>query len=256
MTPTDRFSQDNTPGENISDTERLGSLVGGGLLALYGLSRRSVPAIALALFGGYLLYRGVTRRCPVYSRLGINTADIDYDAYYDHMADHPGEHEAAAARARRTNVEHGIVVEKSIVIEKPRQELFEFWRQLENLPRFMQHLESVHVLDDGKSHWIAAAPLGGHVEWEAEVTGERAGEMLAWRSTPNSDVHNTGSVHFADTPGGGTEIKVKFQYAPPGSTIGALFAKIFGEEPSQQVEDDLQRLKQLMETGTIPIDAD
>jgi uncharacterized membrane protein len=233
---------------NISETERLASLIGGGALALYGLSRRSLPGLALALLGGGLIYRGATRHCPVYDKLGINTADIDYDAYYENR-ELVDRHESAVARAERTTVEHGIVVEKSIVVNKPREEIYAFWRQLENLPRFMKHLESVHVLDDGRSHWIATAPLGGHVEWEAEITNEKPNELLAWRSTPNSDVHNTGSVHFADAPGGGTEIKVKFQYAPPGSTVGALFAKIFGEEPSQQVQDDLNRFKELIELG-------
>lgn len=236
-------------GANISEPERLASLVGGGALALFGLSRRSLGGLGLAALGGGLLYRGITRHCHMYEKLGISTAEEDYDAHYD---SDDKDSEAAARRAKHTHVEHGIVVEKSITINRPRAEVYAFWRKLENLPKFMSHLESVDVIDDKHSKWTARAPLGAHVAWDAEITNEREGEMIAWRSLPDSDVHNTGSVRFHDAvDGSGTEVKVVFQYDPPGSAIGAVFARLFGEEPSQQVEEDLQRFKQIMEGDAV-----
>ena len=236
-------------GGNISEPERLASLVGGGALALFGLSRRSLGGLGLAALGGGLLYRGITRHCPMYEKLGMNTAEVDYDAYYD---SDDKDSEAAAERAKHTEVEHGIVVEKSVTVNRPRAEVYKFWRNLENLPQFMSHLESVKETDSKHSKWTASAPLGTHVEWEAEITNERENEVIAWRSLPDSTVHNTGSVRFHHAADGiGTEVKVVLQYNPPGSAVGAAFARLFGEEPSQQVEEDLQRFKEVLEGNAV-----
>jgi uncharacterized membrane protein len=132
------------------------------------------------------------------------------------------------------------------------EEIYSFWRNFENLPQFMYHLESVQVLGSGRSHWVAKAPGGATVEWDAETIEDRPNERIAWRSLPDADVTNSGSVEFRRAPGDrGTEIHVEIQYEPPAGKLGTLVAKLFGEEPSQQVGDDLRRLKQVLETGEI-----
>jgi Predicted integral membrane protein len=146
----------------------------------------------------------------------------------------------------------GIVRVKSITINRKPEEVYHFWRNFENLPRFMSHLESVHVIDERRSHWVAKAPAGMKVEWDAEITEDRPNELIAWRSLEGTDVENSGSVRFASAPGGrGTEVKVSILYNPPGGAIGAGIAKLFGEEPEQQIKGDLRRFKQVMETGEV-----
>jgi uncharacterized membrane protein len=140
-------------------------------------------------------------------------------------------------------------VQKSVVINKSPAELYRFWRNFENLPRFMNHVKSVTVLDDKRSHWVVAAPIGDRVEWDAEIIKETENETIVWKSLEGADVDNTGSVSFADATDGGTEVKVAIAYHPPGGALGAAFAKFFGENPEQQLEDDLNRFKNLMETG-------
>jgi uncharacterized membrane protein len=146
----------------------------------------------------------------------------------------------------------GIHVTQALTINRPRQEVYGFWRNFENLPRFMAHLESVEILDTKRSRWKAKAPAGTSVEWEAEMVEDRPNELIAWRSLPEATVPNSGSVRFKDAPGDrGTEILVELRYEPPGGKLGALIAKLFGEEPEQQVKGDLRRFKQVMETGEI-----
>jgi uncharacterized membrane protein len=146
----------------------------------------------------------------------------------------------------------GIDVRESITINRPAEELYRFWRNFENLPRIMTHLESVQVTGDRRSHWKAKAPAGSTVEWDAEITEDRPNQLIAWRSLEGADVENSGSVRFVPAPGGrGTEVHVEILYNPPGGMIGAAIAKLFGEEPAQQVKDDLLHFKQVMETGEI-----
>ncbi|HEX8000781.1 MAG TPA: SRPBCC family protein [Pyrinomonadaceae bacterium] len=145
-------------------------------------------------------------------------------------------------------------VKKSLIINRTPEELYRFWRDFENLPRFMKHLESVRVTGDGRSHWVAKAPAGSSVEWDAEITEDRPNELIAWRSLEGADVDNSGSVRFERAPGNrGTIVKVEIDYNPPGGVIGAAVAKLFGEEPGQQTQDALRCLKQVMETGEIII---
>lgn len=143
-------------------------------------------------------------------------------------------------------------VQKRINVNCSPNEAYRFWRNFDNFPRFMKHLESVTTIEGDRSHWVAKAPAGGKVEWDAEVTVDRPGELLAWRSLPGANVDNAGTVGFETAPGGrGTIVDVHLYYRPPGGRAGALVAKLFGEEPSQQIDDDLRRFKALVETGVI-----
>jgi uncharacterized membrane protein len=144
----------------------------------------------------------------------------------------------------------GIKVEQSVTINRPVVEVYRFWRNFENLPRFMDHLESVTVLDETRSHWVAKGPAGSRIEWDAVIHNELDDELIAWRSLPGSEVNNAGSVHFRPTAGG-TEVRVVLSYEPPAGRVGAAVARLLGEEPSKQVDDDLRRFKQVMESGDV-----
>ena len=146
----------------------------------------------------------------------------------------------------------GIRVRKSVTGNRPADEVYAFWRNLENLPRFMKNLESVQVTGGGRSHWKATAPGGTSVEWDAVTTEDRPNELIAWRSVEGADVPNTGVVRFVGAAGGrGTEIHVDLSYEPPAGKLGALVAKLFGDEPGQQVDGDLRRFKQVLEVGEV-----
>lgn len=148
----------------------------------------------------------------------------------------------------------GIHVKRSITVGRPREEVYSFWHDFQNLPRFMKHLESVTMTGNGRSHWKAKAPAGSSVEWDAEITADQPNELIAWHSLGNSDVRNSGMVRFAQAPGGrGTEVHVDLRYDPPGGKLGALFGKMFGEEPGGQIADDLRRFKQVMEIGEVMV---
>lgn len=219
--------------ENVGGAERWASTAVGLGLLMAGLSKRDRPGTMAAIAGGALLFRGVSGHCPVNSALGRSTA-------------HLGTREALAGR-------RGVHVKESITIGRPVEELYRFWRNLENLPRFMAHLESVRVTGNDRSHWVAKAPAGMKVEWDAEIINEVENQVIGWRSLPESTVASAGSVNFDDAgPDRGTRITVHLQYEPPAGKLGALFAKLFGEEPSQQVRDDLRRLKQILEAGEVP----
>jgi uncharacterized membrane protein len=143
---------------------------------------------------------------------------------------------------------NAIFVSKSITIERPVGEIYRFWRNLENLPRAMSHLESVREHPNGRSHWTAKGPAGSKVEWDAEVLVDRENEIISWRSIEGATVPNEGTVRFKDVGNGQrTEVKVSMTYHPPGGALGAAIAKLFGEEPSQQVEEDLRKLKKELE---------
>jgi uncharacterized membrane protein len=144
-------------------------------------------------------------------------------------------------------------VEHTLSVNRSPQDCYAMWRDFENLPRFMRHLESVRKLDERRSHWVAKAPAGTSVEWDAEITRDEPGALLSWRSIEGSEIDNAGAVRFLAGPAGrGALVSVTMQYRPPGGALGAAFAKLFGEEPEQQVRDDLRRFKQLLETGEIP----
>jgi uncharacterized membrane protein len=140
-------------------------------------------------------------------------------------------------------------VERSITVQKPVAEVYSYWRNFENLPRFMDHLESVTVVDERRSIWKAKAPRGRTVEWNADIVEEEIHRKIAWKSVEGADVPNAGQVLFEDAPGGGTTVKVVMAYTPPAGVLGALVAKLFGEDPNGTVKEDLRRFKQIMEAG-------
>ena len=146
----------------------------------------------------------------------------------------------------------GVPVNKSVIIDRSPEDLYGFWRKLENLPRIMPHLKSITQMDDKRSHWVVQAPLGMKVEWDAEIVRDEPGRIIAWRSLPGASVENWGSVSFIPlSHGRGTAVRAEFLYRPPGGVIGAKVAKLFGGAPEQQVGTDLRPFKQLMETGEI-----
>jgi uncharacterized membrane protein len=146
----------------------------------------------------------------------------------------------------------GIHVLSAITVNRPREEVYRHWRDLQNLPTFMAHLNSVTLLPNGRSKWVAQGPLGMALEWEAEIVADQANENIAWRSCAGSDVPNQGSVRFLDAPGGrGTEVRVELRYDPPTGALGAVVAKLFGAEPGQEIAGDLRRFKQVIETGEV-----
>jgi len=154
--------------------------------------------------------------------------------------------------ARNGHRASGIHLKRSITVARPREEVYSFWHDFQNLPRFMKHLESVTDMGNGRSHWKAKAPAGSSVEWDAEITADQPNELIAWHSLGDADVSNSGMVRFVQAPGDrGTEVHVDLRYDPPGGKIGALFAKMFGEEPGGQIADDLRRFKQVMEIGEV-----
>ena len=220
---------------NVGSTERTISTAAGAVLALMGLAHRSLPGLAIAALGGGLIYRGVSGQCPLYRAAGIDTAQGESPAAQPH-----------------DYFEHGIHIEESFTINKTPWELYQYWRDFKNLPRIMSHLESVTVLDDKRSHWVAKAPAitGGKVEWDAEIINDEPNALIAWRSLANADVDNAGSVRFVPAADdGGTEVKVVIDYIPPAGRVGKWVAKLLGEAPDQQIQDDLRRFKQIIETG-------
>jgi len=156
---------------------------------------------------------------------------------------------AVRSRAVRRKPLH---VRAAITVNKPVAQVYTFWRDLELLPLFMTHLESVRTTGTQTSHWVAKAPAGRTVEWDARIVDDRPDELIGWRSVEGGDVPNDGTVRFAPAPGGrGTEVRVELRYEVPGGKLGALVARLFGEEPEQQVRDDLRRFKQVLETGEV-----
>lgn len=220
---------------NVGDAERWASTLGGTALGIFGLTRGSLGGLALAAIGGSLLYRGLGGHCHLYGALGINTA---------------------GPRGPATSVAagHGVRIDESVTIQKPAAELFRFWRNLENLGRFMDHLQEVHTQGD-RSHWVACGPMGTRVEWDAEIITERPNELIGWRSLPGSEIDTAGSVHFRELPGRGTEVRVELKYDPPAGKMGHMLARLFGRSPQEQIREDLRRFKQYMETGEVPTTA-
>ncbi len=149
-------------------------------------------------------------------------------------------------------LEKAIRVEKTVTINRPASELYSFWRQFDNLPRFMRHIKSVQVYDEHKSHWVVNTPLDQSIEWDTVIVNDQPDRLIAWTSADDAEVDHSGFVRFQPATGDrGTEVKVVMEYELPGGAMAAAIAKLFGEAPEQQIGDDLRRFKQLMETGEI-----
>jgi uncharacterized membrane protein len=144
------------------------------------------------------------------------------------------------------------LVLRSITVSRPANQVYAFWKDFTNFPRFMRHIESVERLDGGRSRWRAAGPAGTQAEWVSEIVDDRENELIAWQTVGDSELYHTGKVTFRPGPRGeGTTVTVEMQYAPPGGRIGAALLKLFRKEPGQQVSDDLRRFKQVMEIGEV-----
>jgi uncharacterized membrane protein len=155
-------------------------------------------------------------------------------------------------RATQSAATPAISVRQTITINAAPAELYGFWKNVENLPLFMEHLESVSKVNECVSHWVAKAPAGACVEWDAEIIDDQPERRLGWRTLPDSQVTHEGMVSFEPAIGGrGTVVRVEMLYVPPAGKVGVWIARLFGEEPALQVGDDLRRLKQLLETGEV-----
>ncbi|MBD2234714.1 SRPBCC family protein [Phormidium tenue FACHB-1052] len=205
-----------------SKLERWASIISGGALVLSGLQQRSLRGILMAAAGGGLAYQGVQKKSTL-KQVG-----------------------------EAVGIEKSILVEKTVTINRPAADLYSFWRNFDNLPQFMRHVKSVQVHDAQHSHWVAHAPLDQSIEWDAVIVDDQPDRLIAWTSTDDAEVNHSGFVRFQPATGDrGTEVKVVMEYELPGGAMAAAIAKLFGEEPEQQIGDDLSRFKQLMETGEI-----
>jgi uncharacterized membrane protein len=222
---------------NIAGVERWASAIGGAALAAYGLRQlredRGVAGALIAAAATGLIYRGAVANRPP-SAAGINTAG---DA---------GDTRSALGGPR------GVHAEEAVTIARRPAELYDVWRDFSSLPRFMDHLVSVQPLGNGRSRWVARAPAGRTVAWDAAIIKDVPGELISWRTLPGSRVVSAGSVWFRETQDRGTEVKVHLQYAPPAGKAGATVAWLLGHEPSQTIREDLRRFKQLIEAGEVP----
>jgi uncharacterized membrane protein len=211
-----RFSSESRKGgSRARKAGLLTGIAGGGALAVVGLTRRSWPGVALATAGGLMIAGGVKQ-----------------------------------LRHGRRNAIH---VERSFLIDRPVEEVYRFWRNFENLPKFMRHLKSVKMKGAKESTWQARAPIAGSIEWDAEIVDEQENSFIVWRSTESALVPNDGSVLFerASDYHGGTKLTVSMNYDPPAGKLGSVFATMFGEDADQQIREDLRRLKQLLESGEV-----
>ncbi len=212
---------------NVGNTERIASVLGGALLAYYGLRKPNIAGLTMAAVGGIMLFRGTTGYCPVNEAIGRDTA-----------------------HSKGLSFE----ITRSVTINRPRAEVYKFWRQLENLPQFMKHLETVKQLGPKRSHWTARIPGGvGTIEWDADIEKEVENELIAWRSLPAADINNAGEVRFSDSPDEKeTVVQATISYSPPAGSVGGLAAKLLNPMFKNIVVEDMRRLKRLLETSQPP----
>lgn len=212
-TATNLQRQDAACAQRSVAIRRWGALLGGGALAIYGLTRRSLPGIAIAGAGGALAYAG----------------------------------------ARTTKVPREIVSHARVLLNCSPQEAYQFWRNFENLPLFMLHVESVRPTGDRQHRWVALGPLGGRITWDAELVTDRPNEAIAWRSLPSSELGVEGMVAFGNAAANrGTLVDAHIRYQPRAGSAGRTIAKVMGKYPDFLLRQDLRRFKALVETGEIP----
>ena len=198
---------------------RLLAGIAGGALLVQGLRRRGMIGRSLSAVGMGLLTRALGNSLP-------------------------GQLVSLGAMGKRS-----IGVEKTIAVDAPADQVWELWSNFENFPRFMTHLREVRKVDEGRSHWVAAGPAGIPVEWDAIVTDWVPRQFIGWASVEGSAIENTGQVRFRPTPGGATEIDVRLEYSPPAGAAGHAIAALLGSDPKRAMDNDLVRLKSLLEEG-------
>jgi len=214
-------------------------------------SRVGGDALDLAWLG-----RAMTRDRGETGRLGAAAAAVAGVTALDMMAAQRMQRMQRMQRRQPSSrrSDPGVRVEQVVTVNRSLDDLYCFWRDFQNFPHFMRHVKHIELLDGTHSRWTAKAPAGMSVQWDAEIVQDREGEWIAWRSLPGSQVEHSGSVRFSPAPGArGTEVRVQMQYVPPAGRFGRVIAMLFGEEPEQQIREDLRRFKQLMETGEIPL---
>lgn len=228
--------------ENIGDGQRMLSALAGTVFLVSGLSRQNWSGAVLAMVGGGLLHRAISGYCPAFEAMGIDMSDHD----------RPGRsNDTSRLGRRKVHTGRATKIQRAIEINRPPNEIYRFWRLLDNLPRIMNYLESVQVINDRLSHWVLKTMPGiPKVEWDAEIIHDVENQRIGWRSLQGADVNHTGSVEFKPT-GDGTRtwLTVTLQYEPPGGTLGTAVAKWFGEDPNTKLAEDLQRFREQMETG-------
>jgi uncharacterized membrane protein len=224
--PRQRWDDSDT---NVGEAERIVSAIAGVALLAVGLRRPRLRRLLWPI-GGSLVGRALTGRSTVNYILGRNTVR-------GHRTSPVASLDPGA----------GTRIERSVIVARPAEELYHFWRDFANLPRFMDNLETVRVIDEDRSHWVAKGPAGMRVEWDAAIHNEIEGELIAWRSLPGADVDQAGSVHFVPAGEGITEVRVVMRYRPRGGKVGDTVAKLLGDDPDLQVRDDLRRFKQVVE---------
>lgn len=217
---------------NVADTERIVSVVAGAGLIAFAATRRPMGAMAVAAAGAGLIARGVTGRSALYRAAHIDTRDSD--------------------TRRRLAGEGGIHVTRAVLINRPLHDVYAYWRDLRNLPRFMSHLLEVTPLNGTHSHWVAKGPAGKRVEWDAEIINEVEDKVIGWQSLPGSDVASAGSVNFRARRGWGTEVHVHLQYEPILGRPAAWLAWLLGADPAHTIREDLRHLKEHLEAGELP----
>ena len=210
--------------QNVDNYERIVSVVAGGLLLYNGVCRKK--SLSQIFAGSMLLYRGLSGHCHAYSLLNIDT-------------NHPGK---------------PLVIKTFLTINKPVEEVYRFWRKLDNLPLFMKHLKSVTMINDELSVWKANFPFNKltTVEWESQITDEIENEKIEWRSLPGSEIDNYGKVYFSDGGKYGTGVQVEIAYQAPAGTVGNKVGKLLNPLLKKMIKEDIQSLRSYLEMGEVP----
>jgi uncharacterized membrane protein len=232
LTSIKHFLTDMSP--NVNRTERIASVAAGGALLGYGIKRGGWIGALSSAVGGEMLYRGTTGHCHLYDATGINTRGGEPLGTQKSPND-------------KTSLSGRIHVTENIRIDRPANVVYTAWKNFENFPRFMEHVESVTRNQDDTWHWVAKAPLGTSVEWDARVTSDIQDQRIGWQATKDSQIPNSGVVEFVGTPDDATDLTVTMIYEAPAGKFGEWVAWALGEEPHIQVADDLRRFKELVE---------
>jgi uncharacterized membrane protein len=213
---------------NVSKPGRIASVVGGALMttsAISNVNKHPIRSLIRLIAGGYLLYRGISGNCPISAMAGRSSGDKHNNA---------------------------INIRTKFIVDKPRFEVYNFWRSVENLPHFMRHLAVVTEKDSHHSHWVATGPGKlGTIEWDAEIIKDEPGELIGWRSAPGSDLVTAGKITFSDAISGGTDMEVIITYRPPAGYVGTGLAWLLNSAFENMIRKDILRFKSYVETGEI-----